>query len=208
VALVLENERAVRLLDLRGLLGELTAKDIPLEVERLLPGTPPVGGPLPAAPPFTGVGRPSARNGLRAEIFADPLFQHRVKVRYDTTFPAAWRENPANPASADPGFSVRWTGWIVPPEKGLYQLRAHGHGRVRVSPWKHNNLPEWAEALHVSQIVVDYTGEPIPIRIDFARTEPDPNLNFEWSKGKGERPWSEVPATALFPTKEEARRGE
>lgn len=75
---------------------------------------------------------PASGTGLRAEIYRGANFQAKLLSRVDPDVNWAWGQDaPAQNAPAD-GFSIRWTGWLKPPEPGEYRLIFIGDDGVRL----------------------------------------------------------------------------
>ncbi|MGA3024186.1 MAG: glycoside hydrolase family 3 C-terminal domain-containing protein [Bryobacteraceae bacterium] len=78
-------------------------------------------GVVPAEAFSTGDGQP----GLKAEFFNGPQFQGApvlTRVDKDINFDLGSNAAPAGLSR----FSVRWTGWLTPPESGMWELAVEG----------------------------------------------------------------------------------
>ncbi|MCR4395945.1 MAG: PA14 domain-containing protein, partial [Candidatus Saccharicenans sp.] len=66
-------------------------------------------------------------NGLRAEYFNNQAFKGQpAAIRIDPTVDFNWWEE-APLSTLDPdNFSIRWTGYLLPPESGDYYLGGEG----------------------------------------------------------------------------------
>lgn len=68
-------------------------------------------------------GRPSGRRGLVGEYYTNP--DHRgspAVVRTDPVIDFHWGDQAPHPALPADGFSVRWTGSLVPTQSGVYSI--------------------------------------------------------------------------------------
>ena len=204
VAVLLDRDRAVRLLDLPGLLNHLAGLGVDRETPKSMPTlpalTPPAPRPLPA---FAGVDLPTGVHGLRAELFSDPWFDHRVKVRHDARFAFDWGEGVPDKVLPGPAFAIRWTGWLVPPKRGKYKLWARGDGKVWVQPWNGNSMQDYFAAGQSADLDLTYEGRPLPIRLDFAKTQPKAAFSLEWSRD-GSATKEAIPSGVLYHTEAEA----
>ena len=109
------------------------------------------------------------------------------------------------PDRAVPGplFAVRWTGWLVPPKPGKVRLWARCDGKTWVRPWKGNSPHDCFSIGHLADLELNYEGKPLPIRIDFAKTQPKADLSLEWSRDGGATREA-IPPEVLFHTEADA----
>src|SRR5215210_4900177 len=55
-----------------------------------------------------------SERGLKAELFDDEKFGHKVKERIDPEIDFMFGDGAADPDMPADHFSIRWTGWICP----------------------------------------------------------------------------------------------
>jgi beta-glucosidase len=69
----------------------------------------------------------STINGLTAAYYDNPRFEGRpVLERVDSTVDAVWKNTTPLGGRWGDGFSVRWTGFLVAPQSGTYQIAVNG----------------------------------------------------------------------------------
>jgi beta-glucosidase len=90
-----------------------------------------------------------------------------------------WNVAPVPALSADT-FSVRWTGWIVPPATGRFVVGARSLGQVRLflddSQVVRNTWPGTGTAE-----VEFVAGKPRRVRLEYAGRQPDAMVHLVWS---------------------------
>ncbi len=71
------------------------------------------------------------QNGLKGEYFSNTNMEGRADYeRIDSTIDFKWLIN--SPVSNSDTFSVRWTGYLMPPETGLYAIGGYGYNGFRI----------------------------------------------------------------------------
>jgi beta-glucosidase len=136
---------------------------------------------VPSSALFTSDG-PDRKNGLQAEYFnrdnPQPLF-----TRIDPQIAFRWWDGAPRADMDDDNFSVRWTGYLAPPETGKYQLGAIGmnayeitlDGKPLVSA---NNVHE---SNYRYEDVELQAGKLYPIRVDFHEKVNDADMRLVWA---------------------------
>ncbi|NQT84188.1 CotH kinase family protein, partial [bacterium] len=135
------------------------------------------------------LGGPTLLPGLKAEYFSGMNFNELVLTRVDDVVEFDWGEDP--PAAEVPadGFSVRWTGFVIVDNAGLYTFRTDSDDGVRltvsgeriIENWTdHSSTSDWgdislAEGIHSlvlefyentssALMRLDYQGPGIPLQ--------------------------------------------
>lgn len=104
---------------------------------------------IPARFLFTGEDK--KENGLKAQVFNNSGFLGKpVKEVIDRNIDFHWLHNPPYPGIEQNNFSVRWSGYLVPPATGEY----------RIGGWGFNGLHIYFE----DSLIVKYDGEHHPIK--------------------------------------------
>ena len=123
-------------------------------------------------------------NGLLGEYYDGPAFERLVLRRPDATLAFDWAHAP--PASGVPAeyFSVRWTGWLVPPASGRYVLHATVDDGLRL--WLNDQLVlnEWRpQPVRTFTTTVDLrAGEPYKLRVDYFQDILDTRMRIAWER--------------------------
>ncbi len=133
---------------------------------------------------------PDGEPGFLAEFFANETCEGEpaaTTVQRQVDFSWGW----AAPAAGMPrgGYSVRWSGCLVPRESGSHRLGVAGHGRFRLcvdgEPW----IDEWEtgggehgvpEHTVVSRELDLTAGEPVNLRLEYAKTGNPASARLEW----------------------------
>jgi outer membrane protein OmpA-like peptidoglycan-associated protein len=125
-----------------------------------------------------------AGDGIRGDYYEGTNFEKYVLTRRDATINFNWGHQP--PATGMPAeeFSVRWTGWLVPPVSGKYVFHVTVDDGVRL--WLNDKqlLNEWR-----GQPLSDYTaavelraGEPYHLRVDYCQYGLDTRIFITWER--------------------------
>lgn len=152
-------------------------------------------GGLPAVPTAnlrTGALETSPA-GLRAEFFSNRTLQGEpCATRIDPTVDFAWGW--AAPMNGVPrfGFSVRWTGWLVPPSSGRYRLnlvseqarfRVWLDGKLLMDGWDDGLADKFEERYtnrSLEGTVELVAGKSVPLIIEFSKTGPKTAVRLQW----------------------------
>ncbi|HEX8330767.1 MAG TPA: PA14 domain-containing protein [Hymenobacter sp.] len=134
-------------------------------------------------------------NGIRGDYYDGPEFERFVLSRRDPTLAFDWGHRPPAPGVPAEYFSVRWTGWLVPPASGRYVFHATVDDGIRI--WLNDQLimNEWRP-----QWVTDFTaavnlkaGEPYKLRVDYFQDIFDTRLRVTWERP--DKPLAPPPAS-------------
>ena len=79
-----------------------------------------------------------AGDGILGEYYDGANFERLVTRRYDATLAFDWGHAPPAPGLGAEYFSVRWTGWLVPPVSGRYVLHVAVDDGMRI--WLNDKL--------------------------------------------------------------------
>jgi hypothetical protein len=83
--------------------------------------------PLSWAQPAAGLSP-----GLRGDYYEGLNFEHLVRTQRDARLDFDWHERSPVPGVPAMSFTVRWTGWLVPPITGRYVLHLTVDDGVRL----------------------------------------------------------------------------
>ena len=86
-----------------------------------------------------------AGDGILGEYYEGVDFERLVTRRRDATLAFDWGHAPPAPGLGAEYFSVRWTGWLVPPASGRYLFHATVDDGVRI--WLNDKLVQIRELL-------------------------------------------------------------
>jgi hypothetical protein len=143
--------------------------------------------------------------GLHAEFFEGRNFDNKIGERTDTRISFFWiRSAPIEGLQGD-AFAVRWTGFIVAPQPGTYNIIAQYDDWCRVSIDDQDLIDDWKEAKRRADGIVKLTGKPQPIRVEFCNAAGDGRIDLHWALlgSKGE---AAIPPEAFFTDKTAAAR--
>jgi beta-glucosidase len=144
---------------------------------------------LRAAPGATQRGLTGAYFGNR-DLQGEPALTRvdpRVDFRWDrgapTDEPVARGELPADRAFGSDAFSIRWTGVLVPPVSGEYELVVTANDGARLFVDGAKVLEEWTET-SVSRALVARVrleaGREHPVRLEYLEVERDAEVRLAW----------------------------
>jgi len=137
------------------------------------------------AVPSSALSTPEGKPGLKAEYFSDAGFKGApdlAKVEKDVNYDFA-----PGTTTKTKIYSVRWTGFLIPPESGTYRLGLHGSldrlwldGKMIVDdPRSHDSRPAVAEVAlekgHRYPLKIEYfQGRARGVKLVWTRLSPDP----------------------------------
>ncbi len=154
-----------------------------------------------AQAPVTPTGPPPAGQGLRASYFANISLSGTPVLLRDEAVDFGW--GTAAPAASLPAdnFSVVWTGSLIPPTSGAYQLQTTADDGVRV--WVNNMLviDNWADqaATTTTSAAFSFTaGVAVPVRVEYYDNTGSAEVRLRWQL-PGASSFVIVPATQLRP---------
>ncbi len=150
------------------LLGDLMNGDDPGETGT---GT---GGELPSA---------DGRHGLVGEYFADRTLTRKVFERVDPQIQFDFDESPPDPPMPKDYFSIRWTGWLVAPEPGNYQLSTLTDDGVCIWLDGEKVIDNWKPGPpRRSEATVTLTDRPHAIKIEYMEQNLTAVMYLNWSR--------------------------
>ncbi|MDB5233029.1 MAG: hypothetical protein JWR44_22 [Hymenobacter sp.] len=137
---------------------------------------------LLAGPAFAQA--PPTPDGLKADYYDGVNFDRFVLSRRDATIAFDWGHQPPAPGVPAEFFSVRWTGWLVPPASGRYIFHVTVDDGMRI--WLNDQLilNEWRP-----QPVRSFTaaaelkaGEPYRLRVEYFQDILDTRAQLTWER--------------------------
>ena len=175
------------------------------------------GGAL-AALLAAGPVRAQVGDGLKADYYDGHDFEKLVLSRHDASIDFNWHQR--SPAANLPpeDFSVRWTGWLVPPTTGRYVLHISVDDGMRLWLDGRQLLNDWrGQPLSFYQVEVELqAGRPYALRVDYCQWSadsrallawerpdqtPPPSWRNLWGRANPEVPTAAVPTRYLFSKK-------
>ncbi len=163
-------------------------------------------------PSFLRPARGSSERGLTGEYFRGRKLEGQpVLTRVDPTVAFRWDreaptdelvargEVPASRALESDSFSVRWTGVLVPPASGEYELSVTANDGVRLLLDGRKVLDEWSEtsvARALSARVTLEAGREHQLTLEFFEAERDAEIRLGWRPPHSGTPFEEALAAA------------
>ncbi len=143
----------------------------------------PVSAPIPSD--FLKPSLDSEENGLQAECFSNKEFEGEpVLQRIDSKVDFNWWDKAPLPELDDDNFSVRWTGFLLPPESGDYYLGGEGFNTFRI--YLDNQLIASFNGSHETRKVYKkvylQSGKLYPLKIEFSHRYGDARMHLLWKK--------------------------
>ncbi len=126
---------------------------------------------------------PARRNGLTARYFNGRNFETQVLERIDAEVNHYWNtSSPATGVSSD-GFSVRWTGCVVPPTTGTWSFHLTSDDGTRL--WINDTLviDNWTNPVltEVSGSITLPGGEPAMVKLEYFENTGAARCELRWS---------------------------
>jgi beta-glucosidase len=127
--------------------------------------------------------------GLTAAYYDNPGFEGEPPLtRVDATVDWIWRDaTPLAGRWGDP-FSARWTGSLVPPASGAYQLGVNGHNAYRLT--LDGELLVESEGIHhplLTTRTIDLeAGRFYALQLDYVNRGLDPQVQLLWAPPSGD----------------------
>ena len=121
-------------------------------------------------------------NGLQGAYYAGCNFELYRSTRRDATINFDWHaRHPAAGVGAEQ-FSVRWTGWLVPPTTGRYVLHLSVDDGIRLWLGDHQLLDDWrSQGLSYHQLALDLTaGKAYPLRLEYCQYASSTRIRLAW----------------------------
>jgi len=127
-------------------------------------------------------GQSRAGDGLKADYYDGREFEKLAVSRRDATIDFDWHGARPVVGLKPEDFSVRWTGWLVPPTTGRYVLHISVDDGIRL--WLNDQLllDDWrGHALSYYQVEVDLkAGEPYALRVDYCQYSLATQARLAW----------------------------
>ena len=131
-----------------------------------------------------GTAQAPAGDGILGEYYEGADFERLVARRNDATLAFDWGHAPPAPGLGAEYFSVRWTGWLVPPASGRYVLHVAVDDGMRI--WLNDKLilDEWRPqpVCHFTASVELQAGEPYKLRVDYFQDMLDTSARVTWER--------------------------
>lgn len=127
-------------------------------------------------------GQAQRGDGLKGEYYDGREFDKLVVTRRDASLDFDWHgSRPAAGLTPD-DFSVRWTGWLVPPTTGRYVLHISADDGIRLWLNDRQLLDDWhGHSLNYYQVEVDLkAGEPYALRVDYCQHSQATQARLAW----------------------------
>jgi len=121
-------------------------------------------------------------NGLRGAYYQGRNFEQYVATRRAATLDFDWHEHSPVAGVAAEQFSVRWTGWLVPPATGRYVLHLSVDDGSRLWLNERLVLDDWSsQGLQYYQVALDLqAGVAYPVRLDYCQAVGPTQLRLAW----------------------------
>jgi outer membrane protein OmpA-like peptidoglycan-associated protein len=121
-------------------------------------------------------------DGIVGEYYDGTNFERFVMRRHDATINFDWGQQPPMPGLAAEQFSVRWTGWLVPPVSGKYifhvtvddGIRLWLNDRLLMNEWRGQSISNYTAAVELR------AGEPYRLRVDYCQYGLDTRVFVTW----------------------------
>ena len=150
----------------------------------------------------------SSARGLRGEYFrgADPQgppaltrVDRVVDFRWDRGSPTsdlvARGEVASDRALPNDGFSVRWTGQIVPPASGTYRIGVTADDGVRLEVNGVRVIDDWTSVPRASVRSAPVSleaGKPVDVRLEYFEAQRDAEVRLTWTRPGAKAPEAEA----------------
>jgi outer membrane protein OmpA-like peptidoglycan-associated protein len=121
-------------------------------------------------------------DGLRGEYYAGVSFAHLNRTRTDGVLKFNWRGTPPISGVAPERFTVRWTGWLVPPTTGRYVLHLDVDDGATLWLDDRNLIDAWrGQSLHSFEAPVQLeAGHPYALRLDYLQYAQLAHIHLSW----------------------------
>ncbi|RZK44359.1 MAG: hypothetical protein EOO59_21965, partial [Hymenobacter sp.] len=123
-------------------------------------------------------------DGLRGDYYQGLNFDHLEGTRRDAQLDFDWQQAPPLRGMLADYFTVRWTGWLVPPVTGRYLLRLTVDDAVRLWLDDKQLLDEWrGQPLGYYEASVELqAGRAYRLRLDYAQYSLRSRLQLAWER--------------------------
>jgi outer membrane protein OmpA-like peptidoglycan-associated protein len=142
-------------------------------------------------PPLSGAQTAAGLSpGLRGDYYEGLHFEHLIHTQRDTRLDFDWHERSPAPGVPPTSFTVRWTGWLVPPVTGRYVLYLTVDDGVRLWLNQRLLLEEWrGQFLSSYQVAVDLqAGQAYPLRLEYCQYSATTRLLLSWERPRQPEP--------------------
>jgi len=128
--------------------------------------------------------------GLQGAYYSTPALDGKPKfVRVDPVVNMTWKDAPPLGGYPTDDFSVRWTGWLVPPVSGTYILAVSAVSGYAMFLDGEELFPFLSSEHHAftrtKEIQLE-AGRLYALRIDYVNTGRDPQIQLLWAKPGGD----------------------
>jgi outer membrane protein OmpA-like peptidoglycan-associated protein len=141
-------------------------------------------GMLAGAAPVVASAQAAVGDGLRGDYYDGLNFEHHIQTRRDAHIDFYWHDE--KPISGVPAeqFSVRWTGWLVPPVTGHYVVHLSVDDGARLWLDGKQVLNEWrGQSLSYFDVPIDLVGgRPYRLRLDYCQYSHDARVLLLWER--------------------------
>jgi outer membrane protein OmpA-like peptidoglycan-associated protein len=125
---------------------------------------------------------PARRSGLWGDYYAGLNFERPVLHRSDPTLDFTWRGESPGAGVPVENFTVRWSGWLLPPASGRYVLHLKVDDGARL--WLNGKrlLQEWrGQSLSLYQVTVELVANrPVPLRLEYCQYSQEARVLLAW----------------------------
>jgi len=123
-------------------------------------------------------------DGIKADYYEGAAFERLVVSRRDASINFDWAHQPPVPGLSAEYFSVRWTGWLVPPASGRYVFHVTVDDGMRI--WLNDKLilNEWRPQ-PIRRFVTSVelkAGEPYRLRVEYFQDILDTRAQLTWDR--------------------------
>ncbi|SFQ30235.1 PA14 domain-containing protein [Hymenobacter arizonensis] len=137
---------------------------------------------LTAGMPSVATAQAPVGEGLRGEYYAGIRFAQLTHARTDGPIDFDWAGAPPAPGVGSEQFTVRWSGWLVPPLTGRYVLHVEADDGVNlvlderelVGGWRNRSL----RAYRVPVLL--QAGRPYALRLDYLQYTQRARVRLRW----------------------------
>lgn len=134
-------------------------------------------------------------NGLTAVYYNNPAFEGKPAIkRIDSTVNAIWKDTTPLSGQWGDSFSVRWTGFLVPPKSGTYRIAVNGFSSYNLQI-DDKVIVTFSDIHHpriTGQEIDLEVGRFYKIQLDYISQGLDPQIQLLWSY-----PDTDYPSEAL-----------
>lgn len=127
---------------------------------------------------------PTEGDGIRGDYYEGTDFERFVLSRRDASIDFNWGQRPPAVGMPAENFSVRWTGWLVPPASGRYIFHVTVDDGIRV--WVNDQLilNEWrGQPVSNYTAAIELTGnKPYRLRIDYCQYSMETRAVVTWER--------------------------